>query len=272
MFKDLRKARFHAAIAAAFVLGALIWALSPLVTGQKEPWDSTGSYYFMSLMVAGFIPAVIYPKYFWLCTVVVLIGQESYILATNGLEGIMAVFFIGFYSMGCFIGAVFGAVVSTIVCEILSHITPLSREDSQNNVVANRYRKQFLALFSVVFLTGVIFLVRGIMSAHVASLPNVTVPFWLKLFNVLMVSAYAFPFLILAMEIGKWSRRGQVFTKQQFLCRFLAASTIFAVYLGYKFLPIKPNRYIVAIYLLSIPAVPMLVNGSNTFYAKIIRE
>jgi|SRR3954447_24444785 hypothetical protein len=38
----------------AVIAGALIWALSPRVTGADEPWDAEGIYYMGALAVVGF--------------------------------------------------------------------------------------------------------------------------------------------------------------------------------------------------------------------------
>jgi hypothetical protein len=37
------------------LFGALVWALSPHITGHKEPWDSAGYYYPLAILVAGFL-------------------------------------------------------------------------------------------------------------------------------------------------------------------------------------------------------------------------
>lgn len=42
------------ACAIAAGAGALIWAVSPRVTGTREPWDADGPYYVGALAVAGF--------------------------------------------------------------------------------------------------------------------------------------------------------------------------------------------------------------------------
>jgi hypothetical protein len=38
---------------AAAIAGALLWALSPVFTGRSEPWDASGGYYWIGLLVIG---------------------------------------------------------------------------------------------------------------------------------------------------------------------------------------------------------------------------
>jgi hypothetical protein len=57
------------------VLGALIWICSQRFTGTAEPWDAPGYYWHISLLLAGFLPAVFSPQRFWLWPVGVLLGQ-----------------------------------------------------------------------------------------------------------------------------------------------------------------------------------------------------
>jgi hypothetical protein len=57
------------------ILGALIWFLSPLLTGRQEPWDASPSYYCSGLAVAGFIPACLSARRFWLWAAGAWVGQ-----------------------------------------------------------------------------------------------------------------------------------------------------------------------------------------------------
>lgn len=61
------------------MLGALLWALSPRITGEAEPWDSLGLYYFGGLFIAGFVAAWIFPKRFWLAPIGLYVGQMGYV-------------------------------------------------------------------------------------------------------------------------------------------------------------------------------------------------
>jgi len=55
--------------------GALIWLASPVVTGYREPWDATGSYYTLSLGALGLGLGVLAPRLFWLAVLAGLSGQ-----------------------------------------------------------------------------------------------------------------------------------------------------------------------------------------------------
>jgi hypothetical protein len=59
----------------AVVTGALVWLLSPLLYGQREPWDADWPYYPASLSVAGFLPGCVAGRWFLLCPIGVLFGQ-----------------------------------------------------------------------------------------------------------------------------------------------------------------------------------------------------
>jgi hypothetical protein len=75
------KARASLTFGAGFLLGALIWWASPLVTGEHEPWDAPIGYYALSLVVAGFLAALISPRHFWLAPLGVYFGQFVYAFA-----------------------------------------------------------------------------------------------------------------------------------------------------------------------------------------------
>ena len=49
----------------SIVFGALIWLLSPILIGEKEPWDSF-IYYTVSLLASGFIGGILSQRYFWI--------------------------------------------------------------------------------------------------------------------------------------------------------------------------------------------------------------
>lgn len=51
----------HIVFILAVITGALIWILSPLVTGQQEPWDAEGPYYFAALFIGGALFGAICP-------------------------------------------------------------------------------------------------------------------------------------------------------------------------------------------------------------------
>lgn len=57
---------------------ALIWALSPWLTGHAEPWDSDGVYYFAALAVAGLISGALMPRPLWAHYPGAVLGQLTY--------------------------------------------------------------------------------------------------------------------------------------------------------------------------------------------------
>jgi hypothetical protein len=57
------------------VAGAIVWALSPWLAGQREPWDVEGFYYMGALLVAGVAAGMLAPRPFWAHYLGGLIGQ-----------------------------------------------------------------------------------------------------------------------------------------------------------------------------------------------------
>ena len=62
------------------ILGALIWALSPTITGQAEPWDAESAYYFVALFFAGALAAVPGKRPVWAIYIGIILGQLLFIL------------------------------------------------------------------------------------------------------------------------------------------------------------------------------------------------
>ena len=58
--------------------GALIWALSPALTGNVEAWDAT-LYYCAGLYISGFVAACFAPSRFWIAPIGVYCGQVAYV-------------------------------------------------------------------------------------------------------------------------------------------------------------------------------------------------
>ncbi|HEY0984115.1 hypothetical protein [Schlesneria sp. T3-172] len=92
----------------AVAMGAGIWALSPIVTGKTEPWDSRGPYYSIALLTGGVLSAAVCPRYFWLAPIGIQIGVLAFML----LRGIIGPFIVLFplfalyHMIPSFIGAV----------------------------------------------------------------------------------------------------------------------------------------------------------------------
>ena len=105
----------RAALLIGFGLGAVIWLMSPLITGQREPWDAEGGYYAGALLVAGSLGGVLAPRH-WLSVALGVFGGQVVVL----LAGVIAhpanaglwplgVAFLGIYSVLALLGAVLGA-------------------------------------------------------------------------------------------------------------------------------------------------------------------
>jgi len=61
-------------------LGAVIWAMSPVVVGAVEPWDSESPYYFVSLFIAGGLVGIYQPGNIWAIFIGIVIGQFIYMV------------------------------------------------------------------------------------------------------------------------------------------------------------------------------------------------
>jgi hypothetical protein len=65
-------------IALGLVLGALIWALSPMLAGRLEPFDNA-LYFWLAMFLAGAHVAVADPRRFWIAPVTIYVGQYAYV-------------------------------------------------------------------------------------------------------------------------------------------------------------------------------------------------
>jgi hypothetical protein len=64
----------------SFVGGAMVWALSPFLSGQVEPWDAKGFYYSAALLIVGLIVGLARPKHVWSHYAGIIFGQLTYML------------------------------------------------------------------------------------------------------------------------------------------------------------------------------------------------
>ena len=83
----------------AAVTSALVWAASPWLTGQREPWDAEFPFYFVALLVAGTVAGGLAPKPLWAHYLGSFIGQLSYeaiFLNLGPLFVLGAVFLLGY--------------------------------------------------------------------------------------------------------------------------------------------------------------------------------
>lgn len=95
----------------ASVLGAIIWTISPFVTGEIEPWDADSPYYVVSLILAGSIVGGLIPKHLWTVFLGVVAGQIIYMfvfIPSGPLLLIGIVFLVG-YGLISLIAAIFAA-------------------------------------------------------------------------------------------------------------------------------------------------------------------
>lgn len=68
------------AFAVAVATSALVWTVSPWITGQREPWDAEFPFYLVALLVAGAIAGGLVPKPLWAHYLGAFIGQLGYVL------------------------------------------------------------------------------------------------------------------------------------------------------------------------------------------------
>ncbi|HEY9653964.1 MAG TPA: hypothetical protein V6C50_00600 [Crinalium sp.] len=58
----------------------MVWALSPFLSGQVEPWDAKGFYYSAALLIVGLIVGLARPKHVWSHYAGIILGQLTYML------------------------------------------------------------------------------------------------------------------------------------------------------------------------------------------------
>ncbi len=108
--------RISALFGLSILLGALIWFLSPMLTGHREPWDANPAFYPVALFAAGFIPACFSARWFWLWAAGAWMGQVIaflYLVVRSGNGGLwpLGLAFLGVYSLLSLAGAGLGACV-----------------------------------------------------------------------------------------------------------------------------------------------------------------
>ena len=96
-------------VAAGF--GVLIWVMSPVITGEIEPWDAESPYYFVSLLVAGLIVGALIPRHVWAVLLGIVVGQLIYMLIFLPLGPLtpLGIIFMAVYGLLSLIGAAFAA-------------------------------------------------------------------------------------------------------------------------------------------------------------------
>jgi hypothetical protein len=93
------KNRAVLAFAVAAVTSALVWASSPWLTGEREPWDAKFPFYVVALLIAGAVSGGLTPKPLWAHYLGSLTGQliyEAIFLTIGPLFVLGAVFLLGY--------------------------------------------------------------------------------------------------------------------------------------------------------------------------------
>lgn len=101
------------ALIVSAIVGAVVWALSPWLAGQREPWDAEGLDYPVALLVAGLSAGLLAPHPLWAHYLGGVIGQLGYMLLTIGANPLLAVgviFLLG-YTLLLLLGAAVAAWV-----------------------------------------------------------------------------------------------------------------------------------------------------------------
>lgn len=65
-------------ITVGLFLGALVWAISVPLTGQREPFDGSMLYYGLSTFFAGAVSAMPSPSHWWIGLIAVYLGQHLF--------------------------------------------------------------------------------------------------------------------------------------------------------------------------------------------------
>lgn len=74
------KHRAVLAFLVAVITSALVWAISPWLTGHQEPWDAEWFFYVSGLLLSGFITGVLVPKPLWAYYLGSIAGQLGYMM------------------------------------------------------------------------------------------------------------------------------------------------------------------------------------------------
>lgn len=112
-------------LAIAALASAAIWALTPILTSHREPWDSEGYFYVAALVIAGAVAGAIAPKPLWahyLGSFAGQLGYELIFLRVGPLVVIGAVFLLGY----CVVYSMAAALAGLIRGRILKRIAPPS--------------------------------------------------------------------------------------------------------------------------------------------------
>jgi hypothetical protein len=111
-------------------LGFIIWSISPIVTGEIEPWDAQGTaiyYYPLTLFLSGFLGSLFYPKSFKATAYGVFVGQVLFLLSL----GLAPLFLVGIIQLAfCSLIALLGGWLAWQVQKYLNR--KKSRKDKSS--------------------------------------------------------------------------------------------------------------------------------------------
>lgn len=87
--------------ALAAASGATVWALSPALTGRKEPWDASLLTYLLSMLAGGCVLAAICPRFFFVPVAGIYLGQIAYGRLVSNLWGevVLLMFSVAFFGV-----------------------------------------------------------------------------------------------------------------------------------------------------------------------------
>ena len=114
------KPRAWVTVVVSATAGALVWALSPWLTGHVEPWDADGLYYLGALIVVGSVAGAITPRPLWALYIGALIGQLGYeliFLRLGPLFFLGAAFLLGYAVIFLAAAALAGSIRRRLVSQ-----------------------------------------------------------------------------------------------------------------------------------------------------------
>jgi len=93
------KAPAYLTVGVSAMTTASVWALSPLLAGQREPWDTDGVFYVVALLVVGALSGVLVPRPLWAHFLGAFVGQlgyEALFLPPGPLSALGVAFLLGY--------------------------------------------------------------------------------------------------------------------------------------------------------------------------------
>jgi hypothetical protein len=79
---------------------AAVWALSPAISGHKEPWDAVSHYYTLGLIFAGLVAGLLSPRVIWAYIAGAVAGQLLYVIIFLETGPLVAVGFVFMWIYG----------------------------------------------------------------------------------------------------------------------------------------------------------------------------